>query len=701
MRRSHAESRPAVAAALALLLLAACGKDAQPPRTDAGPEAGSGPAADPKGIVPTRRAIAGTGAAAHDQYASQGIQCQACHPCGEKATAHDAAWMDPATPTFHAYAADSGIASCQSCHGALLDGVGGATTVACAQCHGAAWKTDCTMCHGGTDGPTGAPPRATWGHAGDAVRVGAHTSHVGATHGLAAPVACDACHVKPADALSAGHLDAATATVTFFGLASQQAGAPPAWDRAAATCSNTYCHGATLAGGTRRAPVWTTADGSQRTCDACHGAPPPSPHVARSDCGSCHPGYTATAVNAATHVDGKVDLAVLTCTTCHGTSSRTGIAGADPNQAAAPPVDVSGDTSVAARGVGVHVQHVNQATWRDTPLACSECHAGAVPTSTSHADGTVQLAFGPLARSSSWGGVTPAPTWNGTTCASTYCHGAFKNGAAATVTWTQAGGVTCGSCHGAPPSGGHPQNANCGGCHTGYTSTSVNRALHLNGALDVNAMTCTSCHGSAGQTATAAAPRYAAPPVDTLGASTGLRVGAHQSHVAGKTYTNGVACQDCHPAVAGYTSTHSNGVTDVAFTNAGPATLGGGTFTPRSGTTPASCAATACHAVKSDAGSSSGGTLSTPTWTGSITACTACHAVPPSTGRHGQSEHRVPCGYCHPGYASTTTANSTTVNKAVHVNGLRDVGGTGTRIESWNAATHSCNPTCHGTETWR
>ena len=64
MRRSHAESRPAVAAALALLLLAACGKDAQPPRTDAGPSAGSGPAPDPKGIVPTRRAIAGTGAAA-------------------------------------------------------------------------------------------------------------------------------------------------------------------------------------------------------------------------------------------------------------------------------------------------------------------------------------------------------------------------------------------------------------------------------------------------------------------------------------------------------------------------------------------------------------------------------------------------------------------------------------------------------------
>ena len=31
------------------------------------------------------------------------------------------------------------------------------------------------------------------------------------------------------------------------------------------------------------------------------------------------------------------------------------------------------------------------------PIACSECHSGAVPTSLTHSNGTVQFAFGTLA----------------------------------------------------------------------------------------------------------------------------------------------------------------------------------------------------------------------------------------------------------------------------------------------------------------
>jgi predicted CxxxxCH...CXXCH cytochrome family protein len=709
---THADWRQLLVATVTITLLAACGREAPAPRTD--PETATPVAAEPARTGErSRYAVAGTGTAAHDQYAAQGIQCQACHPCGAKATGHDTSWMDKASPSFHAVSANAGIASCQSCHGAQLDGVGGTTGVSCAQCHGATWKTSCVMCHGGTDSQTGAPPKAIWAHAGDPnrgggtaepVRVGTHTSHVGATHALAAAMGCEVCHVKPSDALSPGHLDGQTATVTFSGIASQQVATQPSWNRAAATCSNTYCHGATLVGGTKKTPVWTTSDGSQRACDACHGAPPANSSHTRVDldCAVCHPaGYSLAArtVVQASHVDGKVDLAAMTCTTCHGTASRTSIAGADPNQAAAPPVDSHSHTALATRGVGVHVQHVNKATYRSAPITCSECHFNAVPTSMLHSDGTVQFAFGALARTSSWGGVTPAPAWNGTTCAGTYCHGNFKNGTAATVTWAQAGGVTCGSCHALPPAGGHVQNSACGNCHVGYTSTSVNKALHMNGALDVNAMTCTSCHGSAGKSATASSPLYAAPPVDTLGSSTGLRVGAHQSHLVGKTYSSGTACRNCHPTVGSYTTTHSNGTSNVAFTNGTSPSFNVGTFSPRNGSAPASCASTWCHAVKNGS-TSSGGTLPTPTWTASIISCTACHTVPPSTGRHGMSEHRVACGYCHPGYASTTSANGTTVNKALHVNGKFDVGGTGTRINSWNPSTHSCQPTCHGTETW-
>ncbi|GEJ57086.1 CxxxxCH/CxxCH domain c-type cytochrome [Anaeromyxobacter diazotrophicus] len=595
---------------------------------------------------------------------------------------HPASWGDQASPGFHAFTANQGLATCQSCHGAALDG--GSAGVACAQCHGAGWASRCTTCHGGTDNATGAPPRTTWGQAADLVRVGAHSSHVGAK--LSSPIDCGACHVKPADAFAAGHLGAGSAEVS----------ASLGWDRASATCATASCHGTALSGGTLTKPVWTKVDGTQDACGTCHGLPPTSGHVARTDCGTCHAGYTATTVNAAAHVNGKVDVVPMTCSLCHGDGTRAGISGADANVQAAPPVDSHGSAAVTARGVGAHLGHVNQANFRAAPIGCAECHFNAVPAAgdTSHANGAVAFAFGPLAKNASWGGVTPNPTWNGTSCASTYCHGAFKNGANATIAWAQDVTLSCTSCHGAPPGGGHPQNTACGNCHTGYTATSVNKATHANGALDVVAMTCTSCHGKAGQTATAAAPLNAAPPVDTLGASTGLRVGAHQAHVAGKTYTSGIACQDCHPSVGTYTSTHANGVTNVAFTNGTSASFNVGTYTARSGTTAASCASTWCHAVKDVSGSSSGGTLQTPAWSGSITSCTACHGTPPSTGRHSsESAHRVSCSYCHGG-----TYTSTTVDKTRHVNGVIEVNGS--RIRSWNASTRTCSPTCHGSETW-
>ena len=70
------------------------------------------------------------------------------------------------------------------------------------------------MCHGGTDNQTGAPPRTTWGQGADPVRVGAHTSHLSGSS-IAPAFDCGVCHVKPADALAAGHIDQSTASVTF------------------------------------------------------------------------------------------------------------------------------------------------------------------------------------------------------------------------------------------------------------------------------------------------------------------------------------------------------------------------------------------------------------------------------------------------------------------------------------------------------
>jgi predicted CxxxxCH...CXXCH cytochrome family protein len=166
------------------------------------------------------------------------------------------------------------------------------------------------------------------------------------------------------------------------------------------------------------------------------------------------------------------------CTGCHGDASRAVPAGVDPMFSAAPPRGTKGETARTARAVGAHLAHLTGGSVA-SPIKCAECHV--VPTAMNHSNGTVDLAFGPLAKT---GNVTPS--WNGTTCAASYCHGNFAGGTtAAAPDWT-AGAMTCTSCHGAPPNTGDHRRGDhqvaCSTCHgTGYSATTVNAALHVNG----------------------------------------------------------------------------------------------------------------------------------------------------------------------------------------------------------------------------
>ncbi len=70
-----------------------------------------------------------------------------------------------------------------------------------------------------------------------------------------------------------------------------------------------------------------------------------------------------------------------------------------------------------------------------------------------------------------------APAWDGAGCSASYCHGRFTGGKPANVPeWTAPRANACGSCHGLPPPKPHPASTDCGKCHPGYTSTSVNAA---------------------------------------------------------------------------------------------------------------------------------------------------------------------------------------------------------------------------------
>ncbi|OFX19806.1 MAG: hypothetical protein A2V77_03145 [Anaeromyxobacter sp. RBG_16_69_14] len=87
-----------------------------------------------------------------------------------------------------------------------------------------------------------------------------------------------------------------------------------AYDGAARTCSNVYCHGA-FRGGNFVPPLpWTGK--ADTSCGTCHNIPPPAPAhpiLTAQNCGECHPGYNATpgsregTTNATLHVNGSID----------------------------------------------------------------------------------------------------------------------------------------------------------------------------------------------------------------------------------------------------------------------------------------------------------------------------------------------------------------------------------------------------------
>lgn len=161
-------------------------------------------------------------------------------------------------------------------------------------------------------------------------------------------------------------------------------------------------------------------------------------------------------------------------------------------------------------------------------------------------------------------------------------------------------------------------------------------------------------------------------------------MGAHQRHLLGSASSAPVACDECHAVGAITDISHADGAVQLAW---GPLATTGGKAPSYAG---GSCAATYCH------GGFTGGSGAAPAWTGTAMACTSCHGLAPATGQHRRGEHvSAGCAACHGTGYSTTTARA-----ADHPNGVKDVGGAGSRIDSWSPSARTCAPACHGSERW-
>lgn len=201
---------------------------------------------------------------------------------------------------------------CRSCHGAALDG--GTANQSCDTCHDVGWRTDCTMCHGGAENQSGAPPKDVDGIDNpNLISFSSHTAHITAGY------TCTQCHYSPTDYLTNGHV---FGDVTpGYGEIDYTAGlsAVATYD-GNGSCSNAYCHGNGQADN-----GFVTDDSGPLGCTSCHANAGSAPadwdlmsgrhrvhlEVDEITCYSCHANtvdVNNSIVGAQYHVNGTKDL---------------------------------------------------------------------------------------------------------------------------------------------------------------------------------------------------------------------------------------------------------------------------------------------------------------------------------------------------------------------------------------------------------
>lgn len=367
-------------------------------------------------------------------------------------------------------------------------------------------------------------------------------------------------------------------------------------------------------------------------CQKCHGEDLRGGESG-VDCNSCH-------------VKGPLE-----CNTCHG-----------DKDSAAPPRDLKGARATTSLGVGAHRAHVTDGPAHKA-YGCERCHLEVKnPEDEGHyrRDGVffidrdagtflpavVKLASGPTGRAT-WDRVTA-------TCTNTACHAPSTTDTAPSKkdpVWTRAGtgDITCGSCHGAPPSS-HADDR-CALCHgAGYADGGVDYALHLDGQLELRngGVRCDSCHAGP------ESPTFV--DLRGRGADAGVQtVGAHEAHLHASRLRGPLTCNECHlvpDRVSAVGHIDSAGPAEVF-----PVDLGGLAWAQ--GAMPTYNAGNAtctnyCHGG-GDFGHPDTATtlLRTPSWTGQTdqAACGTCHGLPPVDGTyaHASLALTVACDVCHRG----------------------------------------------------
>jgi predicted CxxxxCH...CXXCH cytochrome family protein len=338
---------------------------------------------------------------------------------------------DPLGTKWYRHRTSTNFGACNRCHGANLDGVGAVPGApSCTSCHRSGLPTtlkNCTSCHGKPPVGTVYPNIAS-----------AHPAHTT----LNVADLCGECHLGFGSGTllhfqKAALQPAPQVASMAFGTLSKTGGVVPVYNSANQQCTNVYCHGVTLSGGTNKAPVWNDAAYlTAAGCGTCHGFPPANAaHVgftSATHCNTCHKHVNGTNdgfIDPTKHVNGVIDVTagiahafpfpgashksttgatiVSTCVTCHaigvaGASYPAATAGAPPdcrschlNADPGPDPQCSDCHGSAANNAAASAGRPNNSpavfpniarnhTAGRHAVACSICHSGGGPGTAAH-----------------------------------------------------------------------------------------------------------------------------------------------------------------------------------------------------------------------------------------------------------------------------------------------------------------------------
>ena len=243
---------------------------------------------------------------------------------------HKPGVTDPHSDNFHGALVrenDWDLQVCAQCHGA--DFSGGTVDVSCLNCHtNPEGPKSCNTCHGVFADPSRiAPPTDLNNNTETTIKtVGAHSKHLYDNTIGNAP--CGSCHNVPETIYDPSHFNGDDAAeVTLKDLAVIYGASDAAYDPAAASCSNTYCHGnfefyrdSTASAnqfaytgdkmtGLNKTVNWTKVDQNEAECGSCHGLPPEG-HIAAplTACYQCHQGVvdpSGNIIDKSKHINGE------------------------------------------------------------------------------------------------------------------------------------------------------------------------------------------------------------------------------------------------------------------------------------------------------------------------------------------------------------------------------------------------------------